>query len=72
MHQRHALGSIAVVAALPVVDLAPWGLWCRVPTPTQGFAALRPGLNYPSPYGLQSAHAHMQHRRRSTHAHASR
>ncbi len=23
-----------------VVDLAPWGLWFRVLTPTQGFAAL--------------------------------
>ncbi len=59
MHHRPALGSIAVVAALPVVDLAPSGLWCGAPTPTQGFAALRPGLNYPSPYGLQSAHARL-------------
>ncbi len=69
MHQRHALGSIAVVAAPPVVDLPPSGLWCGGPTPTQGCAALRPGLKYPSPYGLQSPHPQMQHRRRSTHAH---
>ncbi len=38
MHQRHGRGSIAVVAAPPVVDLARWGLWCRVPTPSQGCA----------------------------------
>ncbi len=40
-----------------MLDLAPWGLWCRAPTPTQGYAAHRPGLNYLSPYGLQIAHA---------------
>ncbi len=53
----HALGSVAVVAAPPVIDLALSGLSCRAPTPTQGFAALRPGLTYLSPYGLQSAQA---------------
>ncbi len=57
-------GSIAAVRAPPVVDLAPTGLWCRVATLTQGFAALRPGLNYLSPYGLQSAHARRKGQRR--------
>ncbi len=48
-------GSIAAAGAPHAVDLAPSGLLCRAPMPTQGCAALRPGLNYLSPYGLQSA-----------------
>ncbi len=61
LHIHNALapwrGSIAAVRAPAVYDLAPSGLWCPAPTPTQGGAALRPGLNYLSPCGLQSADA---------------
>ncbi len=57
MHQLHGRINRGGPSAPAVFDLAPSGLWCPAPTPTQGYVALRPGLNYLRPYGLQSAHA---------------